>query len=85
LARRQLRMRRRQDKLRDTDDGSNAVETSAPQTRAVRNKAQVWVFGACGLSGPRWPLPLVGLDFANGSEFINQPFRRSLPRRSPAC
>lgn len=41
------------------------------ETRAVQNKAQVWVFAALQQIRARLPFPLLGIDSDNGSEFIN--------------
>ncbi|MEO8041736.1 MAG: transposase family protein [Acidobacteriota bacterium] len=41
------------------------------EVQAVRNKAQVWVFGALKEIRSRLPFKLLGIDSDNGSEFIN--------------
>lgn len=41
------------------------------ETRAVKNKAQAWVFEALQEVRERLPFELLGLDSDNGSEFIN--------------
>jgi hypothetical protein len=41
------------------------------EMRAVRNKAQVWVFAAFKDIRARLPFKLLGIDSDNGSEFIN--------------
>jgi hypothetical protein len=45
--------------------------TAWTKTRAVKNKAQVWVFAALQEVRERLPFELLGLDSDNGSEFIN--------------
>lgn len=47
------------------------VCTGWTETRAVRNKAQVWVFQALTEIREALPFQLLGLDSDNGSEFIN--------------
>ena len=47
------------------------VCTGWTETRAVRNKAQVWVFEALKQIRKRLPFKLLGIDSDNGSEFIN--------------
>lgn len=47
------------------------VCTGWTETRAVVNKAQVWVFEALQEIRKRLPFKLLGLDSDNGSEFIN--------------
>lgn len=47
------------------------VCTGWTETRAMRNKAQVWVFRALQEISARLPFVLLGLDSDNGSEFIN--------------
>ncbi len=42
-----------------------------PETRAVRNKAQKWVFAALAMILGRLPFAAAGIDSDNGSEFIN--------------
>jgi hypothetical protein len=45
--------------------------TGWTETRAVRNKAQVWVFEALTHIRAGLPCQLLGIDSDNGSEFIN--------------
>jgi len=52
------------------------VSSGWTETRAVQNKAQVWVFAALQAIRARRPFPLLGLDSDNGSEFINQQLLR---------
>ena len=47
------------------------VCTGWTETRAVKNKAQVWVFEALQEIQARLPFKLLGIDSDNGSEFIN--------------
>ncbi len=47
------------------------IHTGWTETRAVKNKAQVWVFEALEEIIERLPFKLLGLDSDNGSEFIN--------------
>ena len=47
------------------------VCTQWTETRAVKNKAQVWVFEALLDIRERLPFPLLGIDSDSGSEFIN--------------
>lgn len=47
------------------------VFTGWTETRAVRNKAQKWVFGALVKIAAAFPFPILGIDSDNGSEFIN--------------
>jgi hypothetical protein len=47
------------------------VCTGWTETRAVQNRAQVWVFEALEYVVDSLPFPLLGLDSDNGSEFIN--------------
>ena len=55
------------------------VMTAWTECVAVRNKAQVHVFAAIKRARRRLPFPLLGIDFDNGSEFINdQLFRYCL-------
>lgn len=44
--------------------------------QGVRNKAQVWVFGALKEIRSRLPFKLLGIDSDNGSEFINDQLLR---------
>jgi hypothetical protein len=52
------------------------VFTGWTETQAVRNKAQVWVFGALKDIRTRLPFQLLGIDSDNGSEFINDQLLR---------
>jgi hypothetical protein len=52
------------------------VSTGWTETRAVRNKAQVWVFSALKDIIRRLPFPVLGIDSDNGSEFINNQLKR---------
>jgi len=47
------------------------VHTGWTETKAIRNKAQVWVFNALKEIRKRLPFELLGIDSDNGSEFIN--------------
>jgi len=47
------------------------IATSWTETRAVQNKAQVWVFEALCDIEKSIPFPLLGIDSDNGTEFIN--------------
>ena len=47
------------------------VCTTWTEVRAVRNKAQVWVFEALTQIRATLPFQLLGIDSDNGSEFIN--------------
>jgi hypothetical protein len=47
------------------------VCTAWTEVRAVRNKAQVWVFEALTHIRTKLPFQLLGIDSDNGSEFIN--------------
>jgi hypothetical protein len=47
------------------------VCTTWTETRAVRNKAQIWVFEALKDIRQRLPFPLLGIDSDSGAEFIN--------------
>ena len=47
------------------------VYTQWTETRAVKNKAQVWVFEALMVIQERLPFKLLGIDSDSGSEFIN--------------
>jgi len=51
----------------------NAVDvaTGWTQTRAVKNKAQKWVFEALQIISKDFPFSVLGIDSDNGSEFIN--------------
>jgi hypothetical protein len=48
------------------------VHTGWSEQRAVRCKAQRWVFEAIKEIRGRLPFPLLGIDSDNGGEFINQ-------------
>jgi hypothetical protein len=52
------------------------VCTGWTETRAVRNKAQVWVFEALKQVRKCLPFKLLGIDSDNGSEFINDQLYR---------
>ena len=45
--------------------------TGWTETKAVRNKAQKWVFAALVDLRGAFPFPVLGIDSDNGSEFIN--------------
>ena len=47
------------------------VFTGCTETKAVRNKAQKWVFEALVELRGAFPFPIRGLESDNGSEFIN--------------
>ena len=47
------------------------VFTGWTETKAVRNKAQKWVFAALVDLRGAFPFPVLGIDSDNGSEFIN--------------
>ena len=47
------------------------VHTGWTETKAIRNKAQVWVFNALKEIRKRFPFEIKGIDSDNGSEFIN--------------
>ena len=47
------------------------IHTGWTETRAIKNKAQVWVFNALKEIRKRLPFELLGIDSDNGSEFIN--------------
>lgn len=47
------------------------VCTGWTETRAVQNRAQIWVFEALEHTVELLPFPLLGLDSDNGGEFIN--------------
>lgn len=47
------------------------ILTGWTETRAVKNKAQAWVFEALVHIIKSIPFPLLGIDSDNGSEFIN--------------
>ena len=48
------------------------VATGWTETKAVKNKAQVWVFNALEKITDRLPFKVKGIDSDNGSEFINE-------------
>ena len=52
------------------------VCTTWTETRAVQNKAQVWVFKALTDIRKSLPFQLLGIDSDNGSEFINHELYR---------
>jgi hypothetical protein len=52
------------------------VCTAWTETRAVQNKAQVWVFKALTDIRKALPFQLLGIDSDNGSEFINNELYR---------
>jgi hypothetical protein len=52
------------------------VATGWTETRAVRNKAQVWVFAALKAIRTDLPFPIAGIDSDNGGEFINHQLAR---------
>ena len=52
------------------------VATGWTEVRAVKNKAQRWVFEALQQVQADLPFPLAGIDSDNGSEFINQELYR---------
>jgi hypothetical protein len=52
------------------------VCTTWTETRAVQNKAQVWVFKALTDIRKALPFQLLGIDSDNGSEFINHELYR---------
>ena len=52
------------------------VCTAWTETRAVQNKAQVWVFKALTDIREALPFQLLGIDSDNGSEFINHELYR---------
>lgn len=47
------------------------IATGWTENRAVRNKAQKWVFAALADIVEQFPFPVLGIDSDNGSEFIN--------------
>jgi hypothetical protein len=47
------------------------IATTWTEPRAVRNKAQKWVFAALQEIIGAFPFPILGIDSDNGSEFIN--------------
>lgn len=52
------------------------VATGWTETRAVKNKAQCWVFEALQNMITAFPFLILGIDSDNGSEFINNHFIR---------
>jgi len=52
------------------------VKSGWTELRAVKNKAQVWVFEAIDDIRNSLPFPLLGMDSDNGTEFINDELRR---------
>lgn len=52
------------------------VASGWTEQRAVKNKAQRWVFEALTDIEKTLPFPLLGIDSDNGSEFINNHLRR---------
>jgi hypothetical protein len=52
------------------------VSTGWTETRAVKNKAQVWVFAALKKIRGDLPFPILGIDSDNGGEFINHQLAR---------
>lgn len=52
------------------------IATGWTETRAVKNKAQVYVFSALKDIRASLPFPLLGIDSDNGSEFINDELHR---------
>jgi len=52
------------------------VCTTWTETRAVQNKAQIWVFKALTEIRKALPFQLLGIDSDNGSEFINHELYR---------
>lgn len=52
------------------------VLTGWTEVRAVRTKAQKFVFAALQVIRGRLPTPLLGIDSDNGAEFINDQLRR---------
>lgn len=47
------------------------VATGWTETRAVKNKAQKWVFEALQIISKAFPFHVLGIDSDNGAEFIN--------------
>jgi hypothetical protein len=52
------------------------VATTWTEPRAVRNKAQKWVFAALNEIVAAFPFNVIGIDSDNGSEFINDQLLR---------
>ncbi len=57
------------------------VATGWTEVRAVKNKAQRWVFEALQAAQADLPFPLAGIDSDNGSEFINDELLRYCAER----
>ena len=55
---------------------ATAVSTGWTETKAVKNKAQKWVFAALKEIRTAVPFPLLGIDSDNGAEFINDQLLR---------
>jgi hypothetical protein len=47
------------------------IHTGWTETRAIKNKAQIWTIEALKEITKRFPFPIRGIDSDNGSEFIN--------------
>jgi hypothetical protein len=47
------------------------VHTGWTETKAIKNKAQIWTVEALKEISKRFPFPIKGIDSDNGSEFIN--------------
>ena len=62
------------------------IATGWTVNRSVPNKAQKWVFATLQYALARFPLPILGIDSDNGSEFINDylEYRMSARSRSRA-
>jgi hypothetical protein len=56
------------------------IATGWTETRAVKNKAQKWVFAALTEITTAFPFPILGIDSDNGSEFINDQLIRYCER-----
>lgn len=52
------------------------IATGWTETRAVKNKAQKWIFAALKEIIAAMPFPVLGIDSDNGSEFINDQLLR---------
>jgi hypothetical protein len=52
------------------------IATTWTEPRAVKNKAQKWVFAALQEIVGAFPFPILGIDSDNGSEFINDQLLR---------
>ena len=52
------------------------IRSTWTETQAVKNKAQKWVFAALMDISAAFPVPIVGIDSDNGSEFINDQLLR---------